>query len=236
MLPLAVATFAGTWTQLVWEPAGWTISPALRFDHYHLVPGKNFEALEPRLTVRRQLTDALALKGGAGLFHMPPTTLINVPAVSVGGIEYGLQQQLQFDVGAEWKAREGLELSADAYVNPLLRAVELDPFDLPGATPRAAPIEDGAAIVQIPEFNDPATHGLAYGFELMARHPIGQALVRVALVLVLELVAEGALRPRGDRRGGLGLRPLQLGAGARAQRRRSRTGSPATTRSGSSPT
>ncbi|MBN8470493.1 TonB-dependent receptor [Corallococcus exiguus] len=162
--PSALATFSGAYASATWRPSDtWVVTPGLRVDAYHLVPGMTFTAVEPRLSVRHTLTDTLTLKGGAGLFHQPPTVLVHVPAVDTASLRYGLQSGAQFDVGAEWKAFEGLELSADAYFNPLSRAVEFDLMDVVENRRRRGSLGE-----------DPATTGYAYGFDLMARHPLGR--------------------------------------------------------------
>jgi TonB family protein len=161
--PSSLATFSGAYATATWRPAEtWLVQPGVRVDAYHRVPGLTHTTVEPRLTVRHQLTDALTLKGGAGLFHQPPTVLLHVPAVDTAGLRYGLQSGAQFDVGAEWKATEGLEVSGDAFYNPLSRAVEFDVLEVAENRRRGSLAED------------PATTGYAYGFELMARHPLGR--------------------------------------------------------------
>lgn len=162
--PSALATFSGAYASATWKPSErWTVTPGLRVDAYHLVPGMTFTAVEPRLAVRHALTDSLTLKGGAGLYHQPPTVLVHVPAIDTASLRYGLQSGAQFDVGAEWRAFEGLELSADAYFNPLSRAVEFDLLDVAENRRRRGSLGE-----------DPATTGYAYGFDLMARHPLGR--------------------------------------------------------------
>ncbi|QSQ21979.1 TonB-dependent receptor [Pyxidicoccus parkwayensis] len=161
--PTSLATFSGAYATTTWQPTErWLVQPGVRVDAYHLVPGITHTAVEPRLTVRHQLTDTLALKGGAGLFHQPPTVLLHAPAVDTAGLRYGLQSGAQFDVGAEWKPTEGLELSGDAFYNPLSRTVEFDVLDVAENRRRGNLGED------------PAESGYAYGFELMARHPLGR--------------------------------------------------------------
>lgn len=162
--PSALATFSGAYTSVTWKPSDrWVVTPGLRVDAYHLVPGMTFTAVEPRLAVRHTLTDTLTLKAGAGLYHQPPTVLVHVPAVDTASLRYGLQSGAQLDVGAEWRAFEGLELSADAYFNPLSRAVEFDLADVAENRRRRGSLG-----------SDPATTGYAYGFDLMARHPLGR--------------------------------------------------------------
>ena len=153
--PAAIGTFFGLGAELVWSKKGWTVVPGVRLDSYHLVPGIQHASLEPRLTVRKELLDTLTFKGAAGLFHQAPTMLIQIPAVDTAALRYGLQEAVQVDVGLEWKIIDGLDLTVDAYVNPLLRTVEIDPFDSNA------------------DQSNPASRGLAYGLEIMLRHPLG---------------------------------------------------------------
>ncbi len=154
--PVAIGTFFGAYAQLIWQRvAPLTVSTGVRFDNYHLSLGANHFSLEPRLTARYALTPSVLLKGGAGFYHQPPTTLINLPVVDVAGLTDGLQEALQFDVGVEWHFWRGLELNVSTYVNPLLRTVEIN---LLGTASRQAA---------------PSSTGLAYGMEVMLRHPIG---------------------------------------------------------------
>ncbi|WP_237078959.1 TonB family protein [Myxococcus xanthus] len=189
--PVALGTFMGAWTELVWQPhEKWAVVPGLRVDNYHLSPGIDRRALEPRLTVRHKVSEALTLKGGAGLFHQPPTTLISLPVVDVGSLLLGLQQGVQLSVGAEWKAWRGLEVGLDVYLNPMLRTLELTPFadegmvddDTPpdaGTPPaglrRGMQLGDGGGIPDRSDFDFPDFRGsgMAYGMEFLLRHPLG---------------------------------------------------------------
>jgi len=197
--PVALGTFMGAWVEAVWQPDDtWSVVPGLRVDNYHLSPSIDRGALEPRLTVRHKLSDTLTLKGGAGLFHQPPTSLISLPVVDVGSLLLGLQEGVQVSAGAEWKAWKGLEVGLEAYVNPMLRTVELTPFsneglignagsELPGdvttagahearALRRAYQVADDGPFfpdrgeIDFPDF---ASTGLAYGLEVLLRHPLG---------------------------------------------------------------
>ncbi len=162
--PSSLATFSGAYASLTWQPAErWMVQPGLRVDSYHLVPGIAHTALEPRLTVRHTVSETLTLKGGAGLFHQPPTVLLHIPAMDTAGLRYGLQSGSQLTVGAEWKAFEGLELNADAFYNPLSRTVEFDLVEVAENRRRRD-------LVLV----DPSASGYAYGFEVMARHPLGR--------------------------------------------------------------
>ncbi|NMO20591.1 TonB-dependent receptor [Pyxidicoccus fallax] len=198
MAPVALGTNMGAWAEMVWQPNDkWSVVPGLRVDNYHLSPGIDHAALEPRLTVRRKLTDRLTLKGGAGLFHQPPTTLISLPVVDVGSLLLGLQEGIQLSVGAEWKAWKGLEVGLDVYVNPMVRTIELTPFSDEGIVDEVEPDPDDGdggrwggrkrrrALQEedddgnwIPdrddiEFPDFKSSGMAYGMELLIRHPLG---------------------------------------------------------------
>ncbi|WP_255442732.1 TonB family protein [Corallococcus sp. Z5C101001] len=202
-VPVALATFAGVYAEGVWTPDDrWTVVPGLRLDSYHLSGGFDHKVIEPRLTVRRRLTDTVTLKGGAGIFHQPPTTLISLPVVDVGSLMLGLQEGVQLSTGVEWKAFDKWEVGLDVYVNPMLRTIELTPFSDEGLgddlgtgggpdTPPTQPGEDptgsgfrrvGARRINVdtPSGNrddwdlpDFQSHGLAYGLELLIRYPLG---------------------------------------------------------------
>lgn len=169
--PVAVGTFMSAWAQAVITGVPrLTLIPGARVDNYHLVPGINHVALEPRLTVRYEPTDALTLKGGAGLYHQPPTELISLPADDVASLRFGLQTGLQTSVSAEWQVRDGLQVSTSVYYNPLLRTLELSPFD------RLRLGDDSPETGKDPSddlIREQISHGYAYGLEILIRHPLG---------------------------------------------------------------
>ncbi|MBF5046013.1 TonB family protein [Aggregicoccus sp. 17bor-14] len=175
--PRELATFSGVWSELLWEPtARLTLTPGLRLDNYHLVShgGLNALAVEPRLSARLRASDTVTLKAGAGIYHQTPTTLISLPVVDLAGLPQGLQRALQLSGGVEYTGWRLLNLSVDAYVNPLVRTVEMTPFadeTLQDRVDRPDP-GDGRPN-DIPELPDLSSHGLAYGVELMLRHPLG---------------------------------------------------------------
>jgi TonB family protein len=161
--PTSEARMSGAFAELQWRPSPrWMVVPGLRVDAYHLLDEVTRTTLEPRLTVRHALTPSLSLKAGAGLFHQSPTVLLHLPVMDATGLRYGLQEGMQFDVGAEWKPHARWDLSADVFYNPLRRTVEFD-LQRVFANRRRGGLGD----------TDPAASGEAYGFELMARHALG---------------------------------------------------------------
>ncbi len=157
--PAVIGTFFGAYAELIWQRIDrLTLTTGARFDNYHLTGGVNRIAFEPRLTARYALLESLTLKGGVGFYHQPPTTLITLPVVDMAGLAEGLQEAIQVDVGAEWRLFRGLELNVDAYVNPLLHTLELDLVN-----------SGGSATAGLP-----SSYGLAYGLEVMLRHPVGE--------------------------------------------------------------
>ncbi|MDY7232001.1 TonB family protein [Hyalangium rubrum] len=162
--PSTIALMSGAHVEFHWRPSPrWSVVPGLRADAYHLVPGLTHWAVEPRLAVRHALTEALTLKAGAGLFHQPPTVLLHVPVMDTLALRYGLQAGAQVAGGVEWKVSDVLELSTEAFFNPLWRTVELDLGQVAENYRRRG--------VGLP---DPSARGLAYGFELMARRTLGR--------------------------------------------------------------
>jgi TonB family protein len=161
--PLTIGLFTGGYASAVWEPMKkLTITGGIRADSYHLVPGVQRVGVEPRITARYLLTDALALKAGGGIVHQAPTVLINVPLLDIAGLKWGLQEARQVDAGVEWTIFPGLELNADAYFTDIPSAIE---FDL-GALLRNQDLSELIAQSLI-------RRGRSYGLEVMVRHPLG---------------------------------------------------------------
>jgi TonB family protein len=194
--PVAIATFSGVWAELLWEKdSPWTLVPGVRLDNYYLSGGQNAFVVEPRLTARRPLTESLQFKSGVGLYHQPPTTLISLPVVDLAAMNQGLQQSLQTSMGLEWRSPWGLEMSVEAYFNPMLRTVELTPFGddeaefvppvdggNPPPAPEPRPESMGGRVVRAqqdtpsfapPTLPDMSSRGMAYGVEFLIRRPLG---------------------------------------------------------------
>ncbi|NPC83797.1 TonB-dependent receptor, partial [Pyxidicoccus fallax] len=162
--PTSGARMSGAFAELQWRPSPrWMVVPGVRADVYQLLEEATFTTLEPRLAVRHALTESLVLKAGAGLYHQAPTVLLHLPVMDVSGLRHGLQEGMQFDLGAEWKPHPKWELSADVFYNPLQRTVE---FDLQRVFANRRRGGVGATT--------PAASGEAYGFEVMARHALGE--------------------------------------------------------------
>ncbi|MBI3183064.1 MAG: TonB-dependent receptor [Myxococcales bacterium] len=173
--PLAIGTFFGAYGELLWkrEPR-WTWVPGVRFDNYHLVPGIDHWSVEPRVTARYQLLEELVLKGAFGFFHQQPTLLIQLPVVDIASLRYGLQEGVQASVGAEWRALRNIEVTAELYVNPLLRTMEITFLDDEQRPPPQGGEPDPFSVALPGRAEDYSSHGYAYGFELMVRHPLGE--------------------------------------------------------------
>ncbi|MCP3143507.1 TonB-dependent receptor domain-containing protein [Pyxidicoccus xibeiensis] len=162
--PSSLGTLAGAFAAVTWRPSErWVVLPGARVDSYHLVPGITHVSVEPRVSVRHTLTEAVTLKGGGGVYRQAPTILLHLPAVDAAGLRYGLQEGAQFDVGAEWKVAEGLELSGDVFYNPLWRTVEFDVKSVLENRQRRGLLRE-----------DPAASGYTYGLDLMVRHPLSR--------------------------------------------------------------
>ena len=167
----AVGTFVGAWAQVGWTGLGpWEISSGLRVDNYHLRPGIDRTAFEPRISARRRISDQLTLRVATGAVHQPPVALIGLPVVDVGGLRYGLQEAVHAGAGVDWRPFRGLDVSVDAYFNPVLRAVDLDIF---GSGAMGFEIAGPTGASLFPEVAAVTSRGYATGLEVMVRHPLG---------------------------------------------------------------
>jgi hypothetical protein len=141
----------------------WWLAPGLRVDSYHLGPGRTEVVLEPRLHVRRELTDTVSAHLSAGLAHQLPGYLVEVPAEGGEARWFGLQRSVQLGAGVEALAPAGFQLSGEVFVHPLLRTVELDLFELDFLDSNTEALSEART-----------GRGLAYGVELMARRTLSE--------------------------------------------------------------
>jgi hypothetical protein len=161
-VPVGVATISGVFVQAglaTGADTEWTLG--LRADDYHLVPGVDLIAIEPRVEVRRKLSETMALTGGGAILHQAPTNLLDLPGAEVAGLRFGLQEAVHLNAGLEAQLGGRFELSAQLYFNPLIRTFELSPFD-----PDFFQSVKGAAEVIRPRKE---SSGFAYGAELFLR-------------------------------------------------------------------
>ncbi len=169
--PVAIGNFFAGWAEATYRQGGASATLGLRADHYHLAPKTNHGTLEPRFSVDREVTDTLSVRAALGLYHQPPTFLISLPVIDLAGVAFGVQEVAQVSAGTTWRAWRDLELSADAYVNPMTRTVELGLFD-----DERFDVDDPGGAVDRPRDLAPtlatARPGLAYGVDLMARWPM----------------------------------------------------------------
>jgi hypothetical protein len=158
---VARATLAGAYAQATWTHGPWRLTPGLRVDGYFLEPALSQVVVEPRLHARARLSEAVALRLGAGLLHQPPAHLLDAPGVDASALRLGMQRALQVEAGADVRGPAGFTFGADVFVHPLLRTVDLDvlAFDI------AADDAVGRGQARTAE-------GHGYGVELLARRPL----------------------------------------------------------------
>jgi TonB family protein len=164
--PIASGHFTGVWAQTTWKDYGFGVTFGLRTDAYHLRPSVTLGSVDPRLSVKYQLTPTLELRGSAGLYHQPPTFLIPLPVIDLASLRWNLQEVLQSSVGVKWKFAGRFELSVDGYVNPMIRTLEIS---IGGETAPTGPRPPGGGQFDLGATSAP---GMAYGLEVMLRAPM----------------------------------------------------------------
>ncbi len=167
--PLASATVWGAFAQLTWRPlVPLSVTGGVRFDEYLLDADAPRLSADPRLSLAWKESDRLTLRAAAGLYHQPPTFLVSLPVIDLALVSSGLQEVWQTSAGFTWKIWNDLELSADAYFNPITRAIEVGFLDGSGSPvpldPSTPTTPTGAAVTQ--------TSGLSYGADFMLRWPL----------------------------------------------------------------
>jgi hypothetical protein len=152
--PLARALFSGAYAQATWTHGRWQLTPGLRVDGYQLAGEVAEVVLEPRLHARAALSEAVAVRMGAGLMHQPPAALVDVPGWDAAALRVGMQRAVRLDAGVDARGPAGFTFSADLFAHPHLRTVELDLLAFGGNARRS--------------------EGHGYGAELMARRTLSE--------------------------------------------------------------
>jgi TonB family protein len=108
----------GVWLDFVLGlGAGVTLTPGLRFDLYNS-GGSVSVAPEPRVNVRFELSDELALRHDLGVAHQAASFAIPVPGFQATS-EQGLQRALQSSSGLEMKLFDDISASVSVFQNVL---------------------------------------------------------------------------------------------------------------------
>jgi outer membrane receptor protein involved in Fe transport len=152
--------FPGLWAEARWRPLkGLLVVPGLRSESYLFGEQRvNKRSLNPRLAVRYSLTDQVTLKGGAGLYHGPPTQA--EPDITFGNPELKAKRSVQYSVGTEWQPTPEYFVSGELFYNDLHRLIV--------SSDRLVE-RDGQLV---PERLTNGGTGRIYGFELLARRAL----------------------------------------------------------------
>jgi TonB family protein len=150
----------GLFAEAEWRP--WStllLVPGLRFDYSSRL-GELW--VEPRLAVRRDLSDRLVAKGGVGLFHQEPDFGEDYPGF--GNPRLTAEKAWHYSAGLEWRISNGLSVDGTLFYKRL--------YDLVSPT-TAVTIDSG--VVQ-PLIYDNGGRGRVVGAELLLRRDFGERL------------------------------------------------------------
>jgi len=141
----------GAFAELEIKPwKGMLILPGVRYDYFQRVHEGN---LQPRLTMRGQVTEQWTIKGGAGLFTQEPQ--FDETDSHFGNPNLKSERAWHYSVGAEYKPRPYITLDATLFYKDMSHLVS----------------GTGAADASgTPLRYDNNGTGRAYGFEIIARH------------------------------------------------------------------
>lgn len=147
----------GLYVEDQWRPQGWLISPGLRGSLTHF-NGQTWLEPEPRLNLRRALSEPVALKAFVGRFtQMPP---IERYAQGIGNPDLQLMTAWQAALGAEW-TRGALSLDSSVYGSLMYHLAVRD------TEVRFVSDEYSTDVEELPVFRD--VNGQAAGVEALLR-------------------------------------------------------------------
>jgi len=167
----AVGVLAGAWAQVSGTDGPFTATPGLRLSTAHRGFHETDVAFEPRVWIDYRGGQPFDLHGGAGWYHQPVTTLVPLPGFQLLHLPAGMNAVVQTTAGVTFHPLLGVDLSVDAYWDPMLRTLELPVLD-PAAYPAVladAPFADAQVLSR-------ATTGSALGVEFLLRKSLGDRL------------------------------------------------------------
>jgi hypothetical protein len=93
-----------------------TLTPGLRVDLYGS-RGVTAWGIDPRLALRTEVTDKVALLTALGVAHQTPSFVVPVPGIQPAGLSSGLQRAIQESFGVEAILGEGMVATATVFQN-----------------------------------------------------------------------------------------------------------------------
>lgn len=164
-LRIADALVSGVWAEAeLGSRAPWWVTAGVRIDDYHLFPGVDLLAVDPRVAGSYALGDRIEARAAVALLHQPPGFHFPLPGVDLAGLRFGLQEVLRINGGVTVHPWAHTALSLDVYVDPIVRSVELGPLDQDFLQTVKGSAEEVVA--------KKATRGQAHGVELSARREL----------------------------------------------------------------
>ncbi|MFO7566520.1 MAG: TonB-dependent receptor [Enhygromyxa sp.] len=158
----------GVYVDLAYRRGALELRPGVRADLWAQVgvsphlPGARTRVsavgVDPRLLMREQVGERIALRQSLGVYHQAPDPPIPIPGVESIGLEDGLQRNSQASFGWEWTIADRLVLTQDAYLG---RLTNMQDYEL----------SEGRDASMADEFDDYLIRvsGWAWGLETMLR-------------------------------------------------------------------
>jgi TonB family protein len=124
--------------------------------------------IDPRLATRVLVAKNVTWVSTFGVSHQPPSFIVPIPGVNVGGLSQGLQTALQMSQGAEVLLPADFSLTTTAFLHDYLGLT-----DITAACSGGSDVDDGG---DIGSSNDDCINkrvrGRAYGLELLLRRAL----------------------------------------------------------------
>lgn len=120
---------SGAYLELAWPfAARYQLEAGLRGDVW-VTGGEAEPALEPRLLLRRELTERVSVHAAFGLAYQPAVFMIPLPGLTDVAIDRGLQRAIQQELGVKFELPASFSVEAKAYLHLYDRMLSIESLE-----------------------------------------------------------------------------------------------------------
>ena len=124
LFPRRTDVAAGLRADVVYRPTRWVeVTPGLRFDAF-TSKGASATAIDPRISAKLAVSSRLRFIHAYGIAHQPPSFIVPISGLQVGGLAGGLQSSVQTSAGVEADLPSDITATGTLFHNAFFRMTD----------------------------------------------------------------------------------------------------------------